>query len=64
MTHGQAAARYVADRVAVLQDGRVVEQDKTEDVIVGPRPPHTRTLLAASRERAIIPEEQPCNVSV
>ncbi len=48
VTHDLAMARYVADRIAVLQGGRVVEQGRTEDVIGGAQHPYTRTLLAAS----------------
>ena len=48
VTHDLALARYVADRIAVLQHGRLVESGETEDVITSPTPPYTRTLLAAS----------------
>ncbi len=48
VTHDLAMARYVADRIAVLQSGRVVECGPTEDVIGNPQHPYTQTLLAAS----------------
>ena len=48
VTHDLALARHVADRIAVLQHGRVVECADTEDVVNNPTHPYTRTLLAAS----------------
>jgi peptide/nickel transport system ATP-binding protein len=48
VTHDLAMARYVADRIAVLQDGRLVECGDTEQLIHSPAHPYTRTLLAAS----------------
>lgn len=48
VTHDLALARHVADRIAVLQEGRLVECAGTEDVINSPAHPYTRTLLAAS----------------
>ncbi len=48
VTHDLAMARYVADGIAVLQEGRLVEQGPTESVIGRPEHPYTRTLLAAS----------------
>ena len=48
VTHDLAMARYVADRIAVLQYGRVVECGDTERVIGAPEHPYTKTLLAAS----------------
>jgi len=48
VTHDLALARHVADRIAVLQEGRLVECADTDDVINNPTHPYTRTLLAAS----------------
>lgn len=48
VTHDLAMARHVADRIAVLQEGRLVECADTEDVMNNPTHPYTRTLLAAS----------------
>lgn len=48
ITHDLAMARLVADRIAVLQEGRLVEQGDTETVIGNPHHSYTRTLLAAS----------------
>lgn len=48
VTHDLAMARYVADEIAVLSEGRLVERGETEQVIRDPQHPFTRTLLAAS----------------
>jgi peptide/nickel transport system ATP-binding protein len=47
VTHDLAAARVVADRIAVMRDGRVVEVGATDDVCERPQHEYTRTLLAA-----------------
>ena len=48
VTHDLAMARYVSDRIAVLESGRLVEYGDTEQVIGAPEHPYTKTLLAAS----------------
>jgi peptide/nickel transport system ATP-binding protein len=48
VSHDLAMARYVADRIAVMESGRLVESGETEQVIGNPQHPYTRTLLAAS----------------
>jgi peptide/nickel transport system ATP-binding protein len=50
VTHDLAAARLVADRVAVMYLGRIVESGPVDDVIANPRHPYTRALLAAVPE--------------
>ncbi|MER5674963.1 ABC transporter ATP-binding protein [Pseudonocardia alni] len=45
VTHNIALAREVADRIAVLQQGRIVEQGTVEEVLTAPRHDYTRTLL-------------------
>jgi peptide/nickel transport system ATP-binding protein len=47
VTHDLAAAAAVAERIAVLEAGRIVETGATADVLRAPRHPHTRALLAA-----------------
>jgi len=47
VTHDLAAARVVADRVVVMQDGTVVEEVAAEDLVTAATHPYTRTLLAA-----------------
>ncbi|WP_158372338.1 ATP-binding cassette domain-containing protein [Cellulosimicrobium cellulans] len=47
VTHDLAAARIVADRVAVMREGRIVEIGATDDVCERPQHEYTRTLLGA-----------------
>ncbi|GAB3382227.1 dipeptide ABC transporter ATP-binding protein [Lysobacter fragariae] len=47
VTHDLAAAAAVAERIAVLENGRIVETGVTADVLRAPRHPHTQALLAA-----------------
>lgn len=47
ITHDLASARYLADRILVLYEGRVVEDGPTASVIERPQHPYTRQLLAA-----------------
>jgi len=47
ITHNVAAVRYVADRVAVMYMGRVVEVGSVRGVLERPIHPYTKALLAA-----------------
>ncbi len=47
VTHDLGAARVVADRVAVMYLGRIVEIGPAEDVVATPRHPYTKALLGA-----------------
>jgi peptide/nickel transport system ATP-binding protein len=47
VTHDLAAARLVADEVAVMHDGRIVEHGRADDVLFAPQHAHTQALLAA-----------------
>ncbi|MEA2245227.1 MAG: peptide/nickel transport system ATP-binding protein ddpF [Solirubrobacteraceae bacterium] len=47
VTHDLAAARAVADEVAVMQAGVVVEHATTHEIFTKPSHPYTRALLAA-----------------
>jgi len=49
ITHDIAAASYVCHDIAVMKDGRIVEQGPREQIIGGCRHPYTRSLLAAAR---------------
>ena len=47
VTHDLALARFLSDQIAVLHDGRFVEQGDTEAVFHAPRHAYTQTLLRA-----------------
>ena len=47
ITHNLAVVEYLADEVAVMYLGRIVEQGTTEDVFDRPKHPYTRALLSA-----------------
>ena len=45
ITHELASAAMLAERIAVMAQGRIVETGATGDVLASPRHPHTRALL-------------------
>ncbi|MEO5805451.1 ABC transporter ATP-binding protein [Devosia sp.] len=47
VTHDLAAARIIADRIAVLQHGEMVEDGDPDALIASPKADYTRTLIAA-----------------
>jgi len=47
ITHDLTIVRRIADRVAVMQHGAIVETGATEAIFAAPRHPYTRMLLAA-----------------
>jgi len=47
ITHDLDAARALADRIAVMQDGQIVETGAAGDVLSTPQHPRTREMLAA-----------------
>ncbi len=50
ISHSMPIVRYLADRIAVMQQGELVEIGTTEQVTAAPAHPYTRTLLAATPE--------------
>jgi peptide/nickel transport system ATP-binding protein len=48
VSHDIAMMRKVADRLVVLQNGRIVEQGPTAELIANPRHPYTAELIAAT----------------
>ena len=48
ITHDIAVARKISDRIAVMQEGRIVEQGITSRIITSPACPYTRNLLDAA----------------
>ena len=45
ITHNIGVVEYIADEVAVMQAGRIVEQGASEQVLHSPAHAYTRTLL-------------------
>ncbi len=56
ISHSMPLVRYLCHRIAVMQDGRIVETGDWSQVCNTPREPYTRRLLAATPE---IPALQP-----
>ncbi len=48
ITHDLGVVAKVADRVAVMYAGRIIEEGPTPDVLLSPKHPYTQGLLAAS----------------
>lgn len=53
ITHNMGVVAYLADRVAVMKAGRVVEQGEAQAVFESPQDDYTRTLLAAVPKRPV-----------
>jgi oligopeptide transport system ATP-binding protein len=48
VSHDLSVVRYLADRVAVMQKGQIVELGETESLMTNPQHEYSRTLLAAA----------------
>ncbi|MGW1407836.1 ABC transporter ATP-binding protein [Streptomyces sp. NPDC002403] len=48
ITHDLAAVEYLADRIAVMYLGRIVEQAPAAELFAAPRHPYTQALLSAA----------------
>jgi peptide/nickel transport system ATP-binding protein len=55
ITHNLALIRSVADRVAVMTGGKIVERGTANDVLTTPQSPYTRDLLASTPTLEITP---------
>ena len=47
ITHNISVVEYIAHYVAVMHDGKIVEQGKVDDVLYNPQHPYTQKLLSA-----------------
>lgn len=67
ISHDLSTVRKIADRVAVMYLGRIVELAETETIFASPEHPYTQALLSAvpqmdphrARDRMILPGETP-----
>jgi peptide/nickel transport system ATP-binding protein len=60
ITHDLASARYLADRILVLFEGRIVEDGTSRDVVRAPAHPYTRALLQSIADaQGSLPETGP-----
>jgi oligopeptide/dipeptide ABC transporter, ATP-binding protein, C-terminal domain len=50
IAHDLAVVRHIADRVAIMHKGRIVEIGPVEQVYFDPQHPYTRALLASVPE--------------
>ncbi len=48
ITHDLWLARFLCDRIAVMNNGQIVEIGKTHDLFTNPQHPYTKTLLQAA----------------
>ncbi|GJD49584.1 putative ABC transporter ATP-binding protein YejF [Methylobacterium crusticola] len=56
ISHDLKVVRALANRVMVMQDGRVVEEGEAEAIFAAPRSAYTRALFAAAFDLAAAPE--------
>ena len=61
ITHDLGIVNTIAHRVAVMQNGRLVEQDNVEKILSAPTHPYTQALLAAEPRgrKPPVPESSP-----
>jgi len=48
ITHDLWVARFLCDRIAVMNQGKIVELGSTQDIFTNPQHPYTQTLLEAA----------------
>ena len=48
ITHDLASARYLADRIIVLKNGKIIEENNSENLIQNPKEDYTKQLVNAA----------------
>ncbi len=56
VSHNLAAVSEIADRIVVMDQGRIVEEGRVQDIFDRPRSPYTRLLLEAATTTDLIQE--------
>ena len=56
ISHDLRVVRHIADEVAVMHNGRVIEQGAADDIYRAPTQPYTRNLLNAIPGRKALAE--------
>jgi peptide/nickel transport system ATP-binding protein len=59
VTHDLSVARVVADRIAVMYLGSLVEFGPADDIVARPRHPYTKALVEAVPDFGVLPESAP-----
>jgi len=49
ISHNLAVIKHIANSVIIMQNGRIVEQDRVDNIFVHPRQSYTKLLLEAAR---------------
>ena len=57
ITHDLAVARFICDRIAVMDGGRIVEEGPADAILDAPQHDLTRSLVAAASRRATMPAD-------
>ncbi len=57
ISHNIAVVSYLADTIAVMYLGQIVEQGPAEELLLAPKHPYTKTLLAAVPQLSVLSEE-------
>ena len=71
ISHDLSVVRHIADRIAVMYLGRIVETSKAADLFAEPRHPYARALLSAipvaqptaARQRQLLPGDPPSPIN-
>ena len=56
--HGLGAVHYVSDRIAVMQNGRIVEMGDAKEIFHHPQREYTKMLLNSILEPKVSPEDR------